>query len=48
MQVPKLPLVANCVRTQSLNLLRMTNLSDSELSVLNINKNKQYYLSPIL
>ena len=48
MQVPKLPSSANCVRTQSLNLLRMNNLSDSELSVLNINKNKQYYLIPIL
>ena len=48
MQVPKLPSEANCVRTQSLNLLRMNNLSDSELSMLNINKNKQYYLIPIL
>ena len=48
MQVQKLPSELNCVRTQSLNLLRMNNLLDSELSVLNINKNKQYYLLPIL
>lgn len=48
MQIPKLPILANCVRTQSLNLLIMNNLSDSEISVLNINKNKQYYLLPIL
>lgn len=48
MQVSKLPSELNCVRTQSLNLLRMNNLSDSEISLLNINKNKQYYLLPIL
>ena len=48
MQVTKIKTAANCVRTQSLNLLRMNNLLDSELSVLNINKNKQYYLLPIL
>jgi len=38
MQVSELPSAANCVRTQQPNLLRMNNLSDSELSVLNINK----------
>ena len=48
MQAPKLPSELNCVRTQSLNLLRVNNLLDSEISVLNINKNKQYYLLPIL
>lgn len=48
MQVAELPSELNCVRTQSLNLLKMNNLSATEILVLNNDKNKQYYLIPIL
>lgn len=48
MQVVELPSELNCVRTQSLNLLKMNNLSATEILVLNNDKNKQYYSLPIL
>lgn len=48
MQVTELPSERNCVRTQSFNLLKVKNLSATEISVLNNDKNKQYYLLPIL
>lgn len=39
MQVAELPSERNCVRTQSTNLLKMNNLSATEISVLNNDKN---------